>query len=78
MGVLGTEVVLVRHGETDWNAEGRLQGQNDPPLNDRGREQAESVALHLAKVQQSEEKGRVEVRQTKLSGRLRSRELLRS
>ncbi|QDZ24094.1 phosphoglycerate mutase [Chloropicon primus] len=63
---MGTEVVLVRHGETDWNAEGRLQGQNDPPLNGRGREQAENVALHLAKVQQSVQQsgsgsGRVEV-----------------
>mmetsp|Transcript_9311 Transcript_9311/g.26475 ORF Transcript_9311/g.26475 Transcript_9311/m.26475 type:complete len:232 (+) Transcript_9311:194-889(+) len=66
MGGMGTEVVLVRHGETDWNAEGRLQGQNDPPLNGRGREQAENVALHLAKVQQSVQQsgsgsGRVEV-----------------
>jgi broad specificity phosphatase PhoE len=31
---------FVRHGETDWNAEGRLQGARDIPLNDRGRQQA--------------------------------------
>jgi uncharacterized phosphatase len=35
-----TAVCLVRHGETDWNALGRLQGREDVPLNDRGREQA--------------------------------------
>ncbi|WP_421724600.1 histidine phosphatase family protein [Bauldia sp.] len=33
-------LVFVRHGETDWNAEDRLQGQKDIPLNDRGRAQA--------------------------------------
>jgi probable phosphoglycerate mutase len=33
-------LVFVRHGETDWNVEGRLQGQRDVPLNANGRRQA--------------------------------------
>ena len=42
------EVVLVRHGETDWNSDGRLMGQKDVPLNDKGREQAEVLRNKLA------------------------------
>ena len=33
-------VFYIRHGETDWNVTGRLQGRHDVPLNARGRAQA--------------------------------------
>lgn len=39
---------LARHGETDANAEGRVQGSLDPPLNERGREQARELAEEAA------------------------------
>ena len=44
-----TTLLLVRHGETDWNAEGRLQGHTDTPLNDYGRRQAAALADDLAR-----------------------------
>jgi broad specificity phosphatase PhoE len=43
-----TILLLVRHGETDWNADGRLQGQTDRPLSDYGRRQARRLADELA------------------------------
>ncbi|TGD95141.1 histidine phosphatase family protein [Methylobacterium nonmethylotrophicum] len=39
---------FVRHGETDWNAEGRLQGQRDTPLNRKGVAQAAEAGARLA------------------------------
>lgn len=38
-----TRLLLIRHGETDWNKEGRWHGQLDVPLNARGLEQAERI-----------------------------------
>ena len=43
-----TQLLLVRHGETDWNASGRLQGHTDRPLSDFGRRQARQLAEDLA------------------------------
>lgn len=45
-----THLYLIRHGETDWNIEGRWQGHADVPLNNRGRTQAAQVARSLAGV----------------------------
>ena len=41
-------IYFLRHGETEWNALGRLQGTRDIPLNARGREQAVHAAAVLA------------------------------
>ncbi|MEU8242183.1 histidine phosphatase family protein [Actinoplanes missouriensis] len=43
-----TRVIVWRHGNTDWNAGGRVQGQTDVPLNDLGRRQAAEAATLLA------------------------------
>mmetsp|Transcript_25295 Transcript_25295/g.58741 ORF Transcript_25295/g.58741 Transcript_25295/m.58741 type:complete len:245 (+) Transcript_25295:103-837(+) len=45
-----SHVLLVRHGETDWNAEGRMQGQLDVALNDAGRQQARRFGQHLVRL----------------------------
>jgi probable phosphoglycerate mutase len=43
-----TRVIAIRHGETAWNVDTRIQGQLDIPLNDTGRWQAQRVARALA------------------------------
>lgn len=43
-----TTIYLIRHGETDWNMEGRWQGHADVPLNEIGRRQARLLAQRLA------------------------------
>ena len=44
--MLSARLVLVRHGQSTYNAQARLQGQADPPLSDAGR--AEAVALRAS------------------------------
>lgn len=43
-------VILVRHGETEWNSQNLLQGSTDVPLNDKGKLQAEKVSTFLKNV----------------------------
>jgi probable phosphoglycerate mutase len=46
---LDAVIALVRHGESEWVAEGRFQGQGDPPLSDLGRRQALLTARRIAR-----------------------------
>jgi broad specificity phosphatase PhoE len=46
-GAAEREIWLIRHAESEWNAQGRWQGQRDPALSVRGREQAERLAAAL-------------------------------
>jgi uncharacterized phosphatase len=48
VAVVATTILLARHGETDWNRDGRFQGHADPPLNAAGRAQARELAERLA------------------------------
>jgi probable phosphoglycerate mutase len=40
---MAERLILIRHGESTWNSEERLQGQLDPPLSERGREQSRAL-----------------------------------
>jgi broad specificity phosphatase PhoE len=42
-----SKLILVRHGQSTWNIERRIQGTLDPPLSDEGRRQAEALARRL-------------------------------
>ena len=44
------KLYFVRHGETDWNKDGRLQGRSDIPLNDTGRSMAQATAKALSHI----------------------------
>ena len=46
---VSTRFIVVRHGETRWNVEGRIQGQGDSPLTEHGLAQAEAIAGRLAR-----------------------------
>jgi len=45
-----TILYVIRHGETDWNRDGRYQGQADIPLNDDGRRQSQAIGARMARV----------------------------
>jgi 2,3-bisphosphoglycerate-dependent phosphoglycerate mutase len=48
MAATDTDLILLRHGETDWNRERRIQGQLDIPLNSEGVRQAAAAAARLS------------------------------
>src|SRR5215510_9557499 len=45
-----SRILLVRHGQSTWNADGRWQGQADPPLSERGVAQAKEAATRVGSV----------------------------
>ena len=53
-GMEPTRIIAIRHGETAWNVDARIQGQLDIPLNDTGRWQAQRLAQALAQRHEAE------------------------
>ena len=45
-----TQLLVVRHGQSEWNADGRWQGQENPPLTDLGRDQARRAARAIGAI----------------------------
>ena len=43
------KLYIIRHGQTDWNVQGRIQGRQDIPLNAAGRSQAQMLAKGMEK-----------------------------
>lgn len=68
-------VVLARHGETTWNRERRIQGWAPTSLTDRGREQARELGRHLADSYDVDRLVASDLRRTRETARLVSREL---
>ena len=50
MSAPGASLLVVRHGQSVWNAEGRWQGRADPPLTPLGEQQAADAALHVGAI----------------------------
>ncbi len=46
-----SRIILIRHGETNWNKEGRFQGQIDIPLNEKGKGQAFKASKYLEDIE---------------------------
>ena len=49
------KIWLIRHGQTDWNVRGRIQGSSDTDLNEEGKKQAKELALELVKTKHDPE-----------------------
>ena len=59
--------LCLRHGVTDWNAQGRFQGRTDNPLNDEGISQAQAAADRLCKLSFDLVRPLARARQTEVS-----------